>query len=80
MLEYLFDYDVGQDVKYEVPVYYILGRDDWQVASVVAEAYFETIQAPEKKLYWIEEAGHLTNVDQPIAFNLALKEVVKKYE
>jgi Predicted hydrolases or acyltransferases (alpha/beta hydrolase superfamily) len=80
LLEYLFDYDVEKDVKYEVPVYYILGRDDWQVASVVAEAYFETIQAPEKKLYWIEEAGHLTNVDQPIAFNLALKEIVKKYE
>lgn len=79
LLETMIDYSVENQTKYEVPVYYILGKEDWQVASIVAAAYFETIDAPEKQLFWIENAGHLPNVDQPEMFNTALKQVTDKF-
>lgn len=80
LLEYMLDYNIENERDYQVPIYYILGKEDWQVPSVVAAAYFDTIQAPQKQLYWIEHAGHLTNVDQPQAFNEAFKEIVQRYE
>ena len=38
---------------YKVPVYYILGRNDWQAPYVIAQEYLEGINAPYKKLYLI---------------------------
>ena len=65
------------DLKtYDVPVYYILGRHDEWTASAVAAAYFETITAPKKGLYWIEDAGHMVDTDNPAAFFSTIKEIL----
>jgi pimeloyl-ACP methyl ester carboxylesterase len=76
ILNILLDYGIWDITDYPVPVYYILGRDDWQVPSILAAEYFEKINAPRKKLYWIENAGHVTDVDNPADFCKAVKEVV----
>ncbi|WP_297522193.1 hypothetical protein [uncultured Clostridium sp.] len=39
---------------YEVPVFYILGENDWQTPSIIAKKYFENIKAPCKKLYMLD--------------------------
>lgn len=74
--EEMMDFDLNQEsYEYKVPVYYILGANDWQVPYVLAEDYFEKIEAPRKKLYLIKEAGHFTMDDQPEDFFQALADI-----
>lgn len=61
--------------EYKVPIYYILGENDWQTPHVIAEEYFKEINAPHKKLYLIPNAGHFTMLDQPNLFFSSLLEI-----
>ncbi|MDR3598345.1 alpha/beta hydrolase [Clostridium sp.] len=58
----------SKNAEYKVPIYYILGENDWQVPYVIAKEYFGEINAPNKKLYLIPKAGHFTMLDQPKLF------------
>ena len=72
----MMDFDLEQEsYEYSVPVYYILGAEDWQVPYVLAKDYFEKIKAPRKKLYMLENAGHFTMDDKPEAFFEALADI-----
>lgn len=62
---------------YEVPVYYVLGENDWQAPYIIAQDYFKEINAPNKKIYVIPNAGHYTAMDQPDLFFDALSEINK---
>ncbi|MDV4149788.1 alpha/beta fold hydrolase [Clostridium sp. AL.422] len=76
LIEYLLTYSIINDKDYRLPIYYICGRNDWQVPSTLVNDYFETINAPKKKLYWVENAGHLTDIDNPYGFNNALLDII----
>lgn len=71
-------YSVWNTPDYSVPVFYILGRDDWQTSATLATEYFEKINAPQKGLYWIENAGHATDIDNPVDFCEAVKDIVMR--
>lgn len=77
LMDYLIEYDIYDDQVYEIPIFYLCGREDWQVPSTLAAEYFKQIQAPIKALFWIENAGHLTDIDNPSAYNEALKKIVE---
>ncbi len=72
---FLWEYDAEKSTVYSVPVYYILGKEDWQVPSILAARFFEVIQAPKKNLFWIPDAGHSTDIDNPKAFWSAIEEI-----
>ncbi len=72
---FLWEYDAAKKPAYSVPVYYILGTDDWQVPSILAARFFEKIRAPKKKLFWIPGAGHSADIDNPKAFWSAIEEI-----
>lgn len=55
----------------------LLGTDDWQTPSALAAEYFEKIDAPIKKLYWVENAAHATDLDNPVDFYSAIKEIIE---
>ncbi|MCL2619341.1 MAG: alpha/beta fold hydrolase [Defluviitaleaceae bacterium] len=74
----LADYTIWDITQYDLPVYYILGRDDWQTPSTTAAEYFEKINAPHKKLYWVEDAGHITDIDNPKGFCDVMREIVEE--
>ena len=76
LMKWMVDYSLWDKVEYSVPVFYLLGTDDWQTPSTLAAEYFEKITAPTKRLYWIENAGHATDVDNPIEFYKAVKEIL----
>ena len=76
LIKWLTDYSVWDITEYSVPVFYILGREDWQVPSSFAAEYFEKINAPHKGLYWIENAGHQTDIDNPVDFFTAVREII----
>jgi pimeloyl-ACP methyl ester carboxylesterase len=75
-LEFLITFDLNQELtQYNVPLYYILGVDDWQTPYGIAQEYFNQIIAPNKKIYLIPHAGHLTMLDQPDLFWEALQKI-----
>jgi pimeloyl-ACP methyl ester carboxylesterase len=63
--------------EYKVPIYYILGKNDWQVPYTFTEEYYETIVAPRKKLYLIPGAGHFTMQDKPELYYNVLEQIAK---
>ena len=76
LLAELYDFDIRAEKNYQVPVYYILGRYDEWTTSTMAAAYFETIEAPQKGLHWIENAGHMLDIDNPSSFFSTVKEII----
>lgn len=75
--QFLWEYDAAKQPVYPLPVYYILGENDWQVPSVLAAAFFDTIRVARKHLFWIPNAGHGADTDNPAAFWSAVKDIIK---
>jgi len=79
IIEFLGDFDLNSEcAEYKVPIYYILGGNDWQTPYVIAKEYFNRINAPYKNFYLIPDAGHMTMLDQPNLFFDALLEINEK--
>ena len=53
----------------KVPVYFLEGRYDYEAPSVLAERYFQLLQAPHKELIWFERSAHFVNTEEADAFN-----------
>lgn len=73
---YLGEFNLrAESPDYKIPIYYILGGNDWQVPYIIAQDYFTKIEAPRKMITIIPDAGHLTMMDQPDLFYEALSEI-----
>jgi pimeloyl-ACP methyl ester carboxylesterase len=59
-----------------VPVFFLLGRHDWQMPASVAAAYFDTVEAPCKRLVWFEDSAHYPPFEEPQKFERVLVEQV----
>jgi pimeloyl-ACP methyl ester carboxylesterase len=57
-----------QATKLAVPVYFLLGRHDVNAPPVLAEEYFELLDAPQKELIWFEHSGHNPWVNESANF------------
>lgn len=64
--------------EYKVPIYFILGGNDWQAPYVIAEKYFNEIIAPRKNIYLIPNARHMAMLDQPDLFYQSLFDIYDK--
>ncbi len=60
----------------KVPVWFMLGRHDYEVPSVLSVKYFDALQAPEKTLCWFENSSHMPNTEERELFNQILVEKV----
>jgi len=78
LLEVAPTYSILDTTQYECPVYYVLGRNDQWTTSTIAADYFETIQAPKKGLYWIEDTGHMVDTDNPEAFSDTIRKIIEE--
>lgn len=77
LFEEMFPYSLYHyPLTYKVPMYYILGADDWQVPSVLGVDYFNKIHAPAKELILIEGAKHAPMLEKPEEFLQAMRKVV----
>lgn len=62
----------------KVPIYFVLGKHDYEVPFMIAEHYFNLLEAPRKELIWFENSAHLQNVEEPEKFNdLLINHVLK---
>lgn len=74
--DYMFSSNLYSESRvYQMPVFYILGADDFQAPHEIAERYFKTIEAPRKKLFTIKSAAHFMMLDQPKEFAHILSEI-----
>ena len=48
------------------------GRQDQNVNSDLAAAWFDTVRAPEKRLVWFEHSGHMPMTEEPGKFLVSL--------
>ena len=62
--------------RIDVPIYFFLGRHDYQVASIIAEKFFHTIKAPKKELVWFEHSAHSACFEEPEKFNRLMVDMV----
>ncbi|MGL4761976.1 MAG: alpha/beta fold hydrolase [Sarcina sp.] len=67
----LYDYSFN----YEVPIFYILGENDWQVPTMISKKYFKEIQAPQKEIYIIKNAKHRPMFENKEEFDRVLKKI-----
>lgn len=58
-----------------VPLYFLLGRHDYNAPATLAERYFQVIRAPEKKLIWFEHSAHFPFLEEPEKFNSEIEAV-----
>jgi proline iminopeptidase len=65
-------------LEFDVPVFFLEGKYDWQVPAVVTEAYFNKLKAPYKQLVWFETSAHNVPFEKPMAFNKFLIEDIRK--
>ncbi|MEN6417686.1 MAG: alpha/beta hydrolase [Clostridiaceae bacterium] len=64
-------------VKYDVPVFYLLGDRDYQTPFSIAASYFKAIEAPHKELISIHNAGHFPQLDNLPDFVSALQKALE---
>lgn len=62
--------------QYKVPMYYISGEADWQTPRVMVEEYYKKVEAPDKAMIVIKNAGHSPFVDQPEQYQEAFKSLL----
>ncbi len=68
--------DLTRLQHFETPVVFALGRHDWHVPAVLAAEYFESLDAPCKRLVWFEDSAHNPPFEQPRAFVAMMHDVV----
>jgi pimeloyl-ACP methyl ester carboxylesterase len=58
-----------QELSFKVPVYFALGRYDYEAPSIIAEQYFKIIEAPKKEIIWFENSAHFANIEENEKFD-----------
>jgi len=70
-------FDATPWTQFKVPVYFAIGRHDYQVNAALSASYFDTIEAPCKGVNWLENSAHFSLFEEADAFNLFIIDTVK---
>ncbi len=60
----------------QIPVYFVIGRHDYTTPFVLAEEYFNQLQAPYKEFIWFEKSAHSPPFEEPDKFHRLMIEKV----
>lgn len=52
----------------KVPIYFLLGKYDYNTSSNLAAQYFDYVKAPKKELVWFQYSGHNPMFEEPMRF------------
>lgn len=63
-------------VDYQVPVYYIMGENDYNSPYLPAKKFFDEIVAPDKQIFFIPDADHLPFLSKKAEFDCVLLEEI----
>lgn len=65
----VFRTDLTSITELNVPVYFIVGRHDWSLPTIVTEEFVAKLKAPGKEIIWFEESGHEPLEEEAQKFN-----------
>ncbi len=65
-----------QAPKLDVPVYLFAGRDDVNAMSSLVEKYFDKLDAPHKRLIWLEGGHGLDDRNLPLFVDIMVNTVL----
>ena len=51
--------------RIDCPIYFFVGRSDFQTNSTVTKKYYEILTAPKKKLFWFDRSAHSLPTSEP---------------
>ena len=79
LVRYLYDeYNIHNfGTEYQIPVFYIMGINDYQTPYPLAKEFFEEISASVKNFFSIPDARHMTMTDNKKEFNRVLLEEIR---
>lgn len=60
--------------RFEMPFYIFQGRHDNNTPSALVQAYFDSIEAPDKALVWFEHSAHGPMAEEPEKYKKLLRE------
>ncbi|MBN1314471.1 MAG: alpha/beta hydrolase, partial [Anaerolineales bacterium] len=73
----LQEIDFRQDVpRLDIPVYVVIGRFEARGRAVLANEWFELLQAPQKELIIFEHSGHRPLFEEPSVFAQVMKVIL----
>jgi len=58
-----------ESTKYEIPIFFCLGKYDYQTPSVLVEEYFNIIKSPYKEIMLFNNSAHYPLFEEPDKFN-----------
>ncbi|HHX59959.1 MAG TPA: alpha/beta hydrolase [Epulopiscium sp.] len=64
--------------QFEIPIYFIEGRYDYNAPTVLVNQYYERIKAPKKELIWFEKSAHFPQWEEPKRFHTILRDKILK--
>lgn len=64
--------------RFEVPVYILQGKYDYQVSYQLAKAYLDSIDAPRKEFFTFEVSAHSPNLEEPRRFVEVVRAIAEK--
>lgn len=74
----LFNTDLSSIKTIKIPVYFLMGRHDWNLPTSITEAYAKDLAAPKKEMIWFEKSGHEPLSEEAEKFNQVMIERVIK--
>jgi pimeloyl-ACP methyl ester carboxylesterase len=63
-------------LSFEIPIYIIGGKYDYQVSSVLAKEYFDRISAPKKEFFLFENSAHSPLFEEPERLKAIILETI----
>ncbi|HEU4894295.1 MAG TPA: alpha/beta hydrolase, partial [Acidimicrobiia bacterium] len=73
----LQDIDFRDSATLEVPFVMIRGEHEARGRAVLADEWFEMLDAPTKEVFTFEDAGHRAHFDRPADFSVVMRHVLE---
>ena len=64
-------------VRFDAPIFIVAGRYDHVTDAGLSKAYFDRIDAPQKRFVWFEQSGHNPHLEEAARFNTWMISVVR---
>ena len=66
--------------KFEIPIYFCCGDNDYHTPSKIVEEYYNFINAPKKQIYKFKASAHMPNIEEETCFYNMCKAIYRENE
>lgn len=75
----IMEYNLFEQLpELEVPVYFLVGRHDYNTPFALVERYYYYLKAPRKELIWFDHSAHSPMYEEAEKFNGILLDIAEK--